>query len=130
MPVFLAATLLLVGGLIMWNYLSNVLFIVDIADGSAQVTQGDVPPGMLHMMRDACRLGGMREGRIRAWKTEEGLTIRTSPRNEGVEQRLRNVAGTRRWTEYRAPHNPHLATAKKAVVWTAVATLVSRAFRR
>ena len=114
----------------MWNYFSNVLFIVDLDGGSARVTQGGVPPGMLHMMRDAARLGGLRDGRIRAWKSENGLTIRTTPRNESVEQRLRNVAGTRGWTEYRAPHNPHLETAKKAVVWTAVATLVGRAFRR
>lgn len=130
MPVLFVTALLILGALLMWNYFSNVLFIVEVHDGRATVTQGDVPPGMLHMMRDACRLGGMREGKIRAWKTEQGLNIRTTPRNEGVEQRLRNVAGTRRWTQYRAPSNPHLQTAKKAVVWTAVAALVSRAFRR
>ncbi len=114
----------------LWQKHGNTLFVIDVEAGRMFIRRGDVPATLMHAMSDACRFGGFREGSITAWKTDDGLVLRTSPRDEGVEQRLRNTVGTRGWTAYRAPRNEYVQTAKRAVVWTAVATLVSRALRR
>ncbi|MEZ4320559.1 MAG: hypothetical protein R3F61_23965 [Myxococcota bacterium] len=92
MPVLLVlAIVVLVGGWLWYRWV-NVLATLDVQDGRVSDSAGVLRPRVLHDIADACRLSGFRDGAI---VLHRGGGVVTYPSDEGLEQRIRNVVGTR-----------------------------------
>lgn len=81
-------------GIVLWARWANALAVLDVDEGKIREVRGDLSAGQRRDVQEAVHLAGVRNGRIRFGVKRGGVTVRVQPANEGLEQRLRNIAGT------------------------------------
>lgn len=81
-------------GIVLWARWANALAVLAVDEGKVRELRGDLSAGQRRDVQEAVHLAGMRNGRIRLGVKKGGVTVRVSPSDEGLEQRLRNIVGT------------------------------------
>jgi hypothetical protein len=73
------------------------LFVIQIRDGVARVSRGDVPPGFVHELSGVARDLGLRRGTVYGVRARHGITLAFSHEVPAeAHQRMRNVLALHR----------------------------------
>lgn len=97
---------LFVLGVLLLATRANEVFRISVRQGRCLVVRGRVPPGLLHELCEVVRRAGVERASIRAVRRGGSTRLDARGVGAGLEQRLRNVFGTRGLSDLRAAPSP------------------------
>ena len=124
--LFVLAAVVAVGAWLAHSW-ANVLARVHIQDGRPTLASGALPRGVLSDIGQAARLSRYRTGQI---TVHRGGKVRTSPRDEGLEQRIRNVAGSTVLGKLHTRGDGWVEAANRTAGWMALNAVLVGVMRR
>ena len=124
--LLIVAAVLVVGAWLVHRHV-NTLARLQVTDGRIEVVSGELRGRVLADVKAAIRLSGFRDGTV---TISRGPVVRTSPRSEGLEQRLRNTLGTHTVGQLHTQGDGWKREANRMGGWLALTGLVSALLRR
>jgi hypothetical protein len=124
--LFVLAVVLVVGAWLVHGWV-NELARVRVHEGKATLASGALPGGILASIGNSARLSGFANGDV---VIHRGGTVRTTPRDEGLEQRIRNVVGTTTLGKLHTKGDHWVDAANRTAGWMALNAALAGLFRR